>query len=148
MSRLSTKSIALASDHAGFILKKKILLYLKKLKIKTFDLGTFSEDRVDYPDNAKKLSLFLKKKKSLTGILICGSGIGVSIAANRFKGIRAAICNDKKSAFLARKHNNANILCMGARLINLKNAQKVVNIFISTSFEGGRHLKRVKKLDL
>lgn len=148
MSRLSTKSIALASDHAGFILKEKILFYLKKLKIKTFDLGTFSEDRVDYPDNAKKLALFLKKKKSLTGILICGSGIGVSIAANRFKGIRAAICNDKKSAFLARKHNNANILCMGARLINLKNAQKVVNIFISTSFEGGRHLKRVKKLDI
>ena len=96
----------------------------------------------------KNLHCSWKKKKSLTGILICGSGIGVSIAANRFKGIRAAICNDKKSAFLARKHNNANILCMGARLINLKNAEKVVNIFIGTSFERGRHLKRIKKLDI
>lgn len=148
MSKSLTKSIAIASDHAGFILKKKILFYLKKLKIRTFDLGTFSQDRVDYPDNAKKLVLFLKKKKSLTGILICGSGIGVSIAANRFKGIRAAICNDSKSALLARKHNDANILCLGARLINLKNAQKVVNIFINTSFESGRHLKRIKKLDI
>lgn len=148
MSKSLTKSIAIASDHAGFILKEKILFYLKKLKIRTFDLGTFSQSRVDYPDNAKKLVLFLKKKKSLTGILICGSGIGVSIAANRFKGIRAAICNDSKSALLARKHNDANILCLGARLINLKNAQKVVNIFINTSFESGRHLKRVKKLDI
>lgn len=148
MSKSLTKSIAIASDHAGFILKEKILFYLKKLKIRTFDLGTFSQDRVDYPDNAKKLVFFLKKKKSLTGILICGSGIGVSIAANRFKGIRAAICNDSKSALLARKHNDANILCLGARLINLKNAQKVVNIFINTSFESGRHLKRIKKLDI
>lgn len=148
MSKSLTKSIAIASDHAGFILKEKILFYLKKLKIRTFDLGTFSQDRVDYPDNAKKLVLLLKKKKSLTGILICGSGIGVSIAANRFKGIRAAICNDSKSALLARKHNDANILCLGARLINLKNAQKVVNIFINTSFESGRHLKRIKKLDI
>ncbi len=148
MSKSLTKSIAIASDHAGFILKEKILFYLKKLKIRTFDLGTFSQDRVDYPDNAKKLVFFLKKKKSLTGILICGSGIGVSIAANRFKGIRAAICNESKSALLARKHNDANILCLGARLINLKNAQKVVNIFINTSFESGRHLKRIKKLDI
>ncbi len=146
MPKSLTKSIIIASDHAGFLMKEKIKIFLNKSKIKSLDLGTFSEERVDYPDYAKKLALSVKKKSSF-GILICGSGIGVSIAANRFKKIRAAVCYNQISASLARKHNNANVLCLGARLISLKNVQKIVYTFISTKFEGGRHINRVKKLD-
>ena len=146
MSKSLTKSIIIASDHAGFLVKEKVKIFLNKSKIKSLDLGTFSEERVDYPDYAKKLALSVKKKSSF-GILICGSGIGVSIAANRFKEIRAAVCYNQLSASLARKHNNANVLCLGARLISLKNVQKIVYTFISTKFEGGRHINRVKKLD-
>lgn len=127
-------------------MKEKVKIFLNKSKIKSLDLGTFTEERVDYPDYAKKLALSVKKKSSF-GILICGSGIGVSIAANRFKKIRAAVCYNQLSASLARKHNNANVLCLGARLISLKNVQKIVYTFISTKFEGGRHINRVKKLD-
>lgn len=127
-------------------MKEKVKIFLNKSKIKSLDLGTFKEERVDYPDYAKKLALSVKKKSSL-GILICGSGIGVSIAANRFKKIRAAVCYNQLSASLARKHNNANVLCLGARLINFNNAKKIINTFISTKFEGGRHTTRVKKLD-
>ena len=146
MPKSLTKSIIIASDHAGFLIKEKIKIFLNKSKIKSLDLGTFSEERVDYPDYAKKLALSVKKKSSF-GILICGSGIGVSIAANRFKKVRAAVCYNQISASLARKHNNANVLCLGARLISLKNVQKIVYTFISTKFEGGRHINRVKKLD-
>jgi len=146
VSKSLTKSIIIASDHAGFLMKEKVKIFLNKSKIKSLDLGTFSEERVDYPDYAKKLALSVKKKSSL-GILICGPGIGVSIAANRFKKIRAAVCYNQLSASLARKHNNANVLCLGARLISLKNVQKIVYTFISTKFEGGRHINRVKKLD-
>jgi len=146
VSKSLTKSIIIASDHAGFLMKEKVKIFLNKSKIKSLDLGTFSEERVDYPDYAKKLALSVKKKSSF-GILICGSGIGVSIAANRFKKIRAAVCYNQLSASLARKHNNANVLCLGARLISLKNVQKIVYTFISTKFEGGRHTTRVKKLD-
>ena len=146
MPKSFTKSIIIASDHAGFLMKEKVKFFLNKSKIKSLDLGTFSEERVDYPDYAKKLALSVKKKSSF-GILICGSGIGVSIAANRFKKIRAAVCYNQLSASLARKHNNANVLCLGARLISLKNVQKIVYTFISTKFEGGRHINRVKKLD-
>ena len=120
MSKSLTKSIIIASDHAGFLMKEKVKIFLNKSKIKSLDLGTFSEERVDYPDYAKKLALSVKKKSSF-GILICGSGIGVSIAANRFKEIRAAVCYNQLSASLARKHNNANVLCLGARLINFNN---------------------------
>ncbi len=146
MPKSLTKSIIIASDHAGFLMKEKVKIFLNKSKIKSLDLGTFSEERVDYPDYAKKLALSVKKKSSF-GILICGSGIGVSIAANRFKKVRAAVCYNQISASLARKHNNANVLCLGARLISLKNPQKIVYTFISTKFEGGRHINRVKKLD-
>jgi len=146
VSKSLTKSIIIGSDHAGFLVKEKIKIFLKKANIKLFDLGTFSEERVDYPDYGKKFALSVRNK-SFFGILICGSGIGVSIAANRFKKIRAAVCYNQISASLARKHNNANVLCLGARLIHFKNAQKIINTFISTKFEGGRHTARVKKLD-
>ena len=108
MSKSLTKSIIIGSDHAGFLVKEKIKVFLKKANIKLLDIGTFSEERVDYPDYAKKLALAVKNK-TVFGILICGSGIGVSIAANRIKKIRAAVCYNKKSASLARKHNNAKI---------------------------------------
>lgn len=146
MSKSLTKSIIIGSDHAGFLVKEKIKVFLNKSNIKLLDIGTFSEERVDYPDYAKKLALAVKNK-TVFGILICGSGIGVSIAANRIKKIRAAVCYNKKSASLARKHNNANVLCIGARLIDFKNIKTIVNTFISTKFEKGRHLTRVKKLD-
>jgi ribose 5-phosphate isomerase B len=146
VSKSLTKSIIIGSDHAGFLVKEKIKIFLKKVNIKLLDIGTFSEERVDYPDYAKKLALAVKNK-TVFGILICGSGIGVSIAANRIKKIRAAVCYNKKSASLARKHNNANVLCLGARLIDFKNIKTIVNTFISTKFEKGRHLTRVKKLD-
>ncbi len=146
MSKSLTKSIIIGSDHAGFLVKEKIKAFLKKANIKLLDIGTFSEERVDYPDYGKKLALAVKNK-TVFGILICGSGIGVSIAANRIKKIRAAVCYNKKSASLARKHNNANVLCLGARLIDFKNIKTIVNTFISTKFEKGRHLTRVKKLD-
>ncbi len=146
MSKSLTKSIIIGSDHAGFLVKEKIKIFLKKANIKLLDIGTFSEERVDYPDYGKKLALAVKNK-NVFGILVCGSGIGVSIAANRIKKIRAAVCYNKKSASLARKHNNANVLCLGARLIDFKNIKTIVNTFISTKFEKGRHLTRVKKLD-
>ena len=146
MSKSLTKSIIIGSDHAGFLVKEKIKVFLKKPNIKLLDIGTFSEERVDYPDYAKKLALTVKNK-TVFGILVCGSGIGVSIAANRIKKIRAAVCYNKKSASLARKHNNANVLCLGARLIDFKNIKTIVNTFISTKFEKSRHLTRVKKLD-
>ena len=146
MPKSLTKSIIIASDHAGFLVKEKVKIFLNKSKIKLLDLGTFSEERVDYPDYAKKLALSVKKKSSF-GILICGSRIGVSIASNRFKEIRTAVCYNQLSASLARKHNNANVLCLGARLINFNNTKKIINTFISTKFEGGRHTTRVKKLD-
>jgi ribose 5-phosphate isomerase B len=146
VSKSLTKSIIIGSDHAGFLVKQKIKVFLKKANIKLLDIGTFSKKRVDYPDYGKKLALAVKNK-SIFGILVCGSGIGVSIAANRIKKIRAAVCYNKKSASLARKHNNANVLCLGARLIDFKNIKTIVNTFISTKFENGRHLTRVKKLD-
>jgi ribose 5-phosphate isomerase B len=146
VSKSLTKSIIIGSDHAGFLVKEKIKVFLKKANIKLLDIGTFSEERVDYPDYGKKLALAVKNK-SIFGILVCGSGIGVSIAANRIKKIRAAVCYNKKSASLARKHNNANVLCLGARLIDFKNIKIIVNTFISTKFEKGRHLTRVKKID-
>ena len=124
MSKSLTKSIIIGSDHAGFLVKEKIKIFLKKANIKLLDIGTFSEERVDYPDYGKKLALAVKNK-TVFGILICGSGIGVSIAANRIKKIRAAVCYNKKSASLARKHNNANVLCLGARLIDFKNIKTI-----------------------
>jgi len=139
--------ILIASDHAGFDLKKELI---QKLSAKGFifdDLGCdSSEVSVDYPDFAKKLAKKFIAKKAQFGILICGSGVGISIAANRFKQVRAALCNNVEVAELSRKHNDANIICLGARLINKVNALKIVKVFFATEFEGKRHEKRVAKL--
>ena len=140
------KKISLSSDHAGFKLKEIIKKSLIKKKIKVMDLGPKSNKSVDYPDYAKKVAKNIINKKSDLGILICGSGTGMAMSANKFKKIRAAVCYNKASTRLSRLHNNANILALGSRLTKKSTAFKLVNIFLSTKFEGGRHLRRVKKV--
>ena len=140
------KKIFISSDHAGFKLKEIIKNYLKKDKLVFFDFGPDSDDRVDYPDFAHKVAKKVKISKNNVGILVCGSGMGMSIAANRHKNIRAAQCFNVKSTKLSRLHNDANIITLGSRLLTKKNALKMVGIFLKTKFEGGRHLKRIKKI--
>ena len=136
------KKIFIASDHAGYKLKCSIITKIKKVT----DLGPNSTDSVDYPDFAKKLSKKVASNKGSFGILICGSGMGMAIAANKTKNIRAALCYSKKNTKLSRLHNNANIITLGERLINKNKAIRLIKVFLSTKFEGGRHLRRVKKI--
>ena len=145
MKKLFTK-ICIASDHAGYELKDKIKDYLINKSISIIDLGPFSEDSVDYPDYAKKVAKRINLQKSDAGILICGSGTGMAITANKFKGIRAAQCYSKSSTILSRRHNNSNIICLGSRMLKYKDALKYVTYFLSTKFEGGRHQKRINKI--
>ena len=140
------KKVSLSSDHAGFNLKEKIKKFLIKKKIKVIDLGPKNNKSVDYPDYAKKVAKNVSTKKSNIGILICGSGTGMAMAANKFKKIRAAVCYNKASTRLSRQHNNANIMALGARLTKRSDAIKLVNVFLNTKFEGGRHLRRVNKV--
>ena len=139
------KKIFIASDHAGYNLKRKILSKYSKSK-KIIDLGPDTKKSVDYPDFAKKLSKKVSLNKGSFGILVCGSGMGMAIAANKTKNIRAALCYSKKNTKLSRLHNNANIITLGERLIDKNKAFSLINIFLSTKFEGGRHLRRVKKI--
>ena len=139
------KKIFIASDHAGYKLKNSIIIRLSK-KQKIIDLGPNSNDSVDYPDYAKKMSKRVSSNKGSFGILICGSGMGMAIAANKTKNVRAALCYSKKNTKLSRLHNNANIITLGERLINKNKAINLIKIFLSTKFEGGRHLRRVKKM--
>jgi ribose 5-phosphate isomerase B len=140
------KKACIASDHAGFKLKESIKDFLINKNISIIDLGPMNEDSVDYPDYAKKISNRVKLKRSDVGILVCGSGNGMAISANKIKGIRAAICYNLKSTRLSRQHNNANIISIGSRLTRKNIALKLVSIFLETKFEGGRHLRRVKKI--
>ena len=139
------KKIFIASDHAGYQLKNSIVLKFSKIQ-KIIDLGPNSKDSVDYPDFAKKLSKKVASTKGSFGILVCGSGMGMAIAANKAKNIRAALCYNKKNTQLSRLHNNANIITLGERLINKSKAFSLIKTFLSTKFEGGRHLRRVKKI--
>jgi len=139
------KKIFIASDHAGYNLKKLIVSKLAKRK-KILDLGPDSKDSVDYPDYAKKLSKKVASNKGSFGILICGSGMGMAITANKTKNIRAALCYSINNTKLSRLHNNANIITLGARLINKNKAFNLIRVFLKTKFEGGRHLRRVKKI--
>ena len=139
--------ILIASDHAGYKLKK-ILIQELQGEIKFDDLGPFSEDSVDYPDYARKLSKKIDLKKDLLGVLICGSGIGMSMVANRFKNVRAALCMNNKMSSLAKQHNNANILVLGSRLISEQEAIKCLLVFLETEYEGGRHQARLDKFNL
>ena len=144
--KLTFKKISIASDHAGFTLKEIIKKKLIKNKVKVLDFGPFNKDKVDYPDYAKKVARNISSKKTNMGILVCGSGTGMAMSANKLRKIRAAVCYNSVSTRLSRTHNNANILALGSRLTNKKEALKLVNIFLSTKFEGGRHLRRIRKI--
>lgn len=137
-------SVAIASDHAGFELKE--FLRTQMTNVDWLDLGPASTDRTDYPDYAKKVALKVVSKECDLGVLICGSGIGMSIAANKVNGIRAAHVETDTSAKLARAHNNANILCIGARLSSADYAKQMVEAWLQTPFEGGRHQGRIEKI--
>ena len=140
------KKVCIASDHAGFKLKESIKNFLINKNISTIDLGPMNDNSVDYPDYAKKVSNRVKSKRSDVGILVCGSGTGMAISANKTKKIRAAVCYNLKSTRLSRQHNNANIIAIGSRLTKKNTALRLVSIFLETKFEGGRHLRRVKKI--
>ena len=140
------KKIVIASDHAGYSLKEYIKKFLSRKKILLKDIGTKTEEKVDYPDYAHKLSKIIKKNRNTVGVLICGSGQGMIMTANKHKNIRAALCYNVKSTKLSRLHNDANIITLGSRLISKKNAVKYLKIFLKTKFEGGRHKKRIKKI--
>ena len=144
--KIKLKKVILASDHAGFRLKEEIKKFLIKKRKKFLDLGTKNTNSVDYPDYAHLLSKKMKRNKNQLGILVCGSGTGMSMAANKHKNIRAALCYNIKSAKLSRSHNNANVMTIGSRLIKKKVALQCVNAFLKTDFDGGRHTRRVKKI--
>jgi len=146
ISLINLKKIFISSDHAGYRLKELIKDQLDKQKLAYHDLGPKNDNRVDYPDYAHKVAKKVKINKNHVGILICGSGMGMNITANRHKNIRAAQCFNLKSTKLSRLHNDANIITLGARLLSKNIALKCVSIFLSTKFEGGRHLKRIKKI--
>ena len=138
--------IAIAADHGGFELKDSMVEYIKSLGSEVVDLGTNSADSVDYPDYAKKVCEETQKGNSDLGILICGTGIGMSLAANKFEGIRAACVSDVYSAKMSRNHNNANVLCIGARVIGDEVAKLIIKTFLENEFEAGRHQRRVDKI--
>lgn len=138
--------IAIGCDHGGFEIKEKIRIYLENNHIIFKDFGTNGTASVDYPEFAKKVSASVSSGESKFGILICGTGIGVSIAANKIKGIRAALCHNVHYAQMAKKHNDANILCLGGREITDKEAIDIVNAFLNTKFESGRHEKRISQI--
>jgi len=138
--------VAIASDHAGFKLKEKIKKYLEELGYKYKDFGTDSDESVDYPDYALKVAESAAKKESDRGILICGSGIGMCMVANKIYGVRAALCHNVETARLSREHNDANILTFGARIVDEQIAKEMVKIWLKTEFLGNRHLKRVNKI--
>ena len=140
------ETVAIAADHAGFDLKELLKAELVQLGCQVLDLGTTGTQSVDYPDFASALAQTLAKGEAGRGVLVCGTGIGISIAANRHRNVRAALCHDSVSARMARAHNDANVLALGARLIGPEVAKDCLRVFLSTPFEGGRHAGRVAKL--
>ena len=140
------KEIAIGADHAGFELKENIKKALEEYGYKVIDFGAHSADSVDYPLIAKEVATHVANKNPNKGILVCGTGIGMSIAANKVKGIIAALCNDVETAELARKHNNSNILTLGGRTTDPKVAKEIVKKWLETDFEGGRHQRRVQEI--
>lgn len=144
--RKSMKKLVIAADHAGFELKEQLKAFLVSKNISIEDLGTFSEESMDYPDVAHPLADAVERKHAELGILICGSANGVAMAANKHRGIRAAICWNSELAALARQHNDANVLCLPARFISSADATQIVETFLKSNFEGGRHQRRVDKV--
>ena len=145
MSENSPK-IAIAADHAGFELKQSLKEWLLGQGYTVQDLGTDSEDAVDYPDFGVKLGKVIQDARADMGVAVCGSGIGISIALNRFSSVRSALCRDADDAKMARRHNNANVLSLGARKTSADEALEILKVFLETEFEGGRHARRVEKL--
>tara|TARA_Y100000590_G_scaffold359727_1_gene415680 strand:+ start:363 stop:794 length:432 start_codon:yes stop_codon:yes gene_type:complete len=141
--------IAIGCDHAGYDLKEKIKEYLsEKQSFEILDIGTYSVDSVDYPSFGHKVGIEVVEKKVDSGIVICGSGIGISIAANKINGVRAALCTSEGHAEMSRKHNDANILALGSRMTKYEDVIKIVDVWFNTAFEGGRHLDRINKLEI
>ena len=138
--------IIMASDHRGYELKEQLKTFFNEENIITIDVGTYSKEPVDYPDFAKSGIEKVLENKNNVGIFICGTGIGMSIAANRNQKIRAALCMSTEMAMLARKDNDANVLCLPARFIKRRKAISIIKVFLTTSFEGGRHARRLKKI--
>ncbi|MFN4182571.1 MAG: ribose 5-phosphate isomerase B [bacterium] len=143
---MKNRRIALGADHNGVELKSHLKKKLKELGYQVYDAGTQGKGSVDYPDIAKKLGKWVQKGKVEFGVLICGTGIGMAMAANKLKGIRAATCNSLYEARMARKDNNANILTMGGRILAPAIAEEILQVFLETPFEGGRHERRVRKI--
>jgi ribose 5-phosphate isomerase B len=140
------KPVAIGADHAGFEYKTVLIDLLENKGLKIKDYGTYSTDSVDYPDFAHPVAEAIEKEEAAWGVLICGSANGVAITANKHQDVRAAICWNQDVAVLARKHNNANIICIPARFVSTPEAEEMVNLFLSTAFEGGRHENRVGKI--
>jgi len=138
--------VVLASDHRGYQLKDSLKKFLEERKIEFLDVGTFSADSVDYPDFAMLAAEKVSHGDYDRGILICGSGIGMCIVANKFPGVRAAVCHDVSAAEMSRKHNDSNMLGLGADVINEELARKILHVWLETKFEGGRHLRRIQKI--
>lgn len=138
--------IAIASDHAGFKFKEELKTFLKNLGYENVDYGANDEESSDYPDFGFEVAKEISAKDFKFGILICGTGIGMSIVANKVMGVRAAVCESVEAAKYARLHNDANILCLGARIITLESAKEITKVFLETEFEGGRHSKRIQKI--
>jgi ribose 5-phosphate isomerase B len=142
----NTLPLVIGCDHAGFKYKEQLKSYFTQLGWTVEDKGTYSEDSTDYPDYAHPVATMVEEGTAAAGILICGSGNGVCMTANKHKGVRAALCWNEELAILARQHNNANILCIPERFIDFATAQKMAELFLSTPFEGGRHERRVEKI--
>jgi len=139
--------VAIGSDHAGFQLKEILKSYLQKKGFEVKDFGAYSEERADYPDFAHPVAKAVETKEMERGVLICGSGNGVNITANRHHGVRSALCWNEEIATLARQHNDANVIALPARYISVEEAKKCIDTFFSTPFEGGRHTERVQKIE-
>ena len=139
--------IGLACDHAGFGLKEELKAFLKSLGVKAIDMGTFNEDSVDYPDFGVLVTEKVSRGELEKGILICGTGIGMSMVANKFPRIRAAVANDLYSSRCSREHNDANILIMGGRIVGKDLAKEIVKVWLETPFAGGRHKRRIEKIE-
>jgi len=138
--------IAIASDHRGYKMKEEIMKYLKDHEIDFKDYGTYSEERMDYPEKAKEVAQSIQEGKAEKGILICGTGLGMSIAANKFKGIRCTVCYSEEVARYAKKHNNSNILALGAEVSSVSQAIEIVRVWLATDFEGERHERRIEMI--
>lgn len=141
------KKLVIGSDHAGFEMKEKLVAFLKSLGLDVDDAGTGSSESCDYPEYGERVARAVSSGAADAGVLVCGSGIGMSMAANKVAGVRALVCDEPLSARMSRLHNDANVLCLGGRMIGFEMAKEILNVWLSTEFEGGRHQRRVDQID-